>query len=182
MRALFLDRDGVVNLDTKYTYKVSDLVLVDGITNLIKFFRGHCYKIIVVSNQSGIGRGYYSFDDWNNFNLAINNQLAANGCKIDKFYCCPHFTEVRHKTISCRCRKPNPGLFLDAKLEFKINLSKSLMIGDKPTDIYAADNAGLDRAYLLDSHDILVQLKNNINWKRISSLKAILEIEKSFIR
>lgn len=181
MKALFLDRDGVVNLDTGYTHKVSELVLVDGITHLIKFFEVLSYKILVVSNQSGIGRGYYGFDEWNEFNRAISKRLANFDCKIDKFYCCPHFSKAKSKEYSCCCRKPKPGMFFTAKSEFNINLSASLMVGDKVSDIYAADNAGLNRAYLLAESDYLVKVKNNIQWMRTSSLNAILRNERRLI-
>ena len=95
------------------TLKVSELVLVDGITHLIKFFEVLSYKILVVSNQSGIGRGYYGFDEWNEFNRAIKSKRLANfDCKIDKFYCCPHFSKAKVKSIVVVAESQNLGCFL----------------------------------------------------------------------
>lgn len=151
--ALFLDRDGIINHDFGYVYQKEKLKLVDGIIDLINYFSNLVDYIIVVSNQSGIGRGYYSFDDWMNFNGEIQLKLNKSALKIDAFYCCPHKPEF-DPLMQCNCRKPNPGMLIAAQNEFLIDLEQSILIGDKLSDIEAAKNAGIMRAYLLTPDDI----------------------------
>ena len=176
MKALFLDRDGVVNIDTGYTHKISSLRLVEGIIELITFFQKRSFLILVVSNQSGIGRGIYTEKDWLRFNNAINIELGKAGCKIDRFYFCPHlpFSDLNKK---CNCRKPAPGMLDKAKAEFKIDYNKSILVGDRKTDILAAYNAGLSRAYFFcKSTKIEIKL-SDFNVTNVSNLKEIIKLE-----
>jgi len=144
-KALFLDRDGVINIDYGYVYRIEDFRFVDGILDFIKNAQKKGYLPIVVTNQSGIGRGYYSLDDFEKLTNWMLEQMKQAGIKIDRtqiFYC-PHSPEAR-----CDCRKPMPGMLLKAKKLFNIDMKNSWMIGDKPSDIEAAKNAGVKNTYL----------------------------------
>lgn len=146
-KALFLDRDGVINVEKDYLYKIEDFEFIDGIFDLCKYYRDKGYLIVIVTNQSGIARDYYTEKDFSILTTWMLNKFSSNGIDIQKVYYCPH-----HPSISgeCTCRKPNPGMLLEAKNEFNINMSLSIIIGDKERDIEAGLNAGLDESYLFD--------------------------------
>jgi len=148
-KALFLDRDGVINIDTGYTHKVSDLKLIDNCIKGLSKFSDSGYRLFIITNQSGIARGYFSEDDMHRFNDAILNLLLKEGIKIEKIYFCPHHPD---HTGECGCRKPRPGLFQKAKKEYNIDMGQSIAIGDKDSDIVAAKNAGVGLAILMDGN------------------------------
>jgi len=145
-KALFLDRDGVINIDHGYVGRVEDFELVDGILEFILKGQSKGYIPVIVTNQSGIGRGYYSVDDFEKVTEKMVSMMRDAGIDIDRshvFYC-PHTREE-----GCRCRKPMPGMFFDAAERFGIDLENSWMIGDKSTDIEAARAAGIKNAILV---------------------------------
>jgi len=146
-KALFLDRDGVINVEKDYLYKVEDFEFIDGIFELCKYFVSKGYLIFVVTNQSGIARDYYSVHDFNILTKWMTKQFLKNNIEIAKVYYCPHHPDI---TGSCKCRKPKPQMLLDAKNDFDIDMSNSIIIGDKQRDIDAGYNAGLKEAYLFD--------------------------------
>jgi len=135
-KAAFLDRDGVINIDKSYVHKVEDFEFVDGVFETLKFLQDRGYLLIVVTNQSGIGRGYYSEEDFQTLTSYMLKELKKNGIDIAKVYHCPHSPDVK-----CECRKPAPKMLLDAKKEFDIDMQNSLMIGDKKSDIEVGKNA-----------------------------------------
>lgn len=139
-KALFLDRDGVINVEKNYLHKIEDFELMDGIIEVCRRFQEEGYRIIVVTNQSGIARGYYSEDDFAVLCHWMVNRFAEEGVRIDRIYHCPH-----HEAISgpCECRKPEPGMFLEAQRDFDLDMSSSVMIGDSERDIEAAQRAGV---------------------------------------
>ncbi len=143
--ALFLDRDGVINVEKNYVYKIEDFEWIDGIFDICRFFQKKGYKIFVVTNQSGIARGYYSEDDFKKLTSWMEAEFEKQGINITKTYHCPHHPDI---TGECKCRKPNPGMILKAKDEFDIDLKSSVLIGDKQSDIDAAKNAGIEKRYL----------------------------------
>jgi D-glycero-D-manno-heptose 1,7-bisphosphate phosphatase len=145
-KALFLDRDGVVNVEKEYLYKVEDFELIDGIVDVCLKYQNQGYVIIIVTNQSGISRGYYSEEDFDRLSMWMVEYLAAFGVKIAHIYHCPH-----HESINgaCECRKPNPGMLLQAQREFDLDMESSVMIGDNERDIEAAIAAGVKVSYLL---------------------------------
>ena len=155
-KALFLDRDGVVNIEKEYLYKIDEFEFIDGIIELCKHYESNGYKIFVVTNQSGIARGYYSEDDFNILTTWMIEEFLKHGVIIHKVYHCPH-----HPSISgeCECRKPRPGMLLKADNEYEIDLSKSIIIGDKERDIEAGLHAGLIEAYLLDDSGLVKESK-----------------------
>lgn len=152
MKALFLDRDGVINIDKNYVYKSSDFEFVDGIVEVLKFFQDKGYLIIVITNQAGIGRGYYSEDDFQILTSWMLKQLKEKGIFISKVYYCPfHPTHgIGHYKKDSFNRKPNPGMILDAEKEFNLDLKESILIGDKESDIIAGKKAGIGCSVLLN--------------------------------
>jgi|FLOH01.1.fsa_nt_gi D-glycero-D-manno-heptose 1,7-bisphosphate phosphatase len=146
-KALFLDRDGVVNIDIDYLYKIEDFKFIDGIIPLCRYYQNLGYLIFVVTNQSGIARGRYSEYDFDILTSWMVSQFAKSNIEIKKVYHCPHHPEV---SGICNCRKPNPGMILDAAKEYDLDLKKSILIGDKERDIEAGLNAGLIETYLFD--------------------------------
>ena len=141
-KALFLDRDGTVNIEKNYVFKTEDFEFTDGIFELIKSYQDNGYLIFIISNQSGIARGFYTENDYENLTTWMLRELDLNGIKITKVYHCPHHPKI---TGECDCRKPNPGMILKAINEFNINPSESVLIGDKKSDILAGENAGIGK-------------------------------------
>ncbi|NPA65749.1 MAG: D-glycero-beta-D-manno-heptose 1,7-bisphosphate 7-phosphatase [Epsilonproteobacteria bacterium] len=161
--ALFLDRDGVINIEKNYLYKKEDFEFIDGIFELCRYFQEKGYMIFVVTNQSGIARGYYSEEDFLTLTKWMEAEFTKQGITINKTYYCPHHPDITGK---CKCRKPSPGMLLQAEKEFGIDLKQSVIVGDKKRDIEAGLNAGLERTYLFDG-------------KEIKNLQEIIQKEKN---
>ncbi|RDU63959.1 D-glycero-beta-D-manno-heptose 1,7-bisphosphate 7-phosphatase [Helicobacter sp. MIT 14-3879] len=137
--AVFFDRDGVVNIDTEYIYKIEDFIYMEGFLELFKECKLKGYLLFIITNQSGIGRGYYSLDSFLLLSEFIQNDLKGKfGFCFDKIYFCAH-----KPTQHCKCRKPNIGMIENANRDFKIDLLNSYIIGDKESDIEAGINAGI---------------------------------------
>lgn len=143
-KAIFLDRDGTINVEKDYIYKSEDLVFEEGTIEALKTFKNLGYILIVVSNQSGVARGYFTEEDLNIFNNNMNEILKKNGVEITEFYCCPHHPDGigEYKKI-CECRKPNNKMIEDAIKKYNIDREKSYMIGDKTSDIGAGIKSNL---------------------------------------
>jgi len=143
-KAIFLDRDGTINVEKDYIYKSEDLVFEEGTIEALKTFKNLGYILIVVSNQSGIARGYFTEEDLNIFNNNMNKILKKNGVEITEFYCCPHHPDGigEYKKV-CECRKPNNKMIEDAIKKYNIDREKSYMIGDKTSDIGAGLKSNL---------------------------------------
>ncbi len=144
-KALFLDRDGVINEDHGYVYKPEQFKFVEGIFDLCKQYQDLGYLIIVVTNQSGIARDFYSEEEFLHVSQWMSEEFKKNGVDITHIYHCPHHPEI---TGSCRCRKPSSGMLLDAKKEYDIDMKNSVMIGDKERDIESAIGAGVEDTIL----------------------------------
>ena len=145
--ALFLDRDGVINIEKNYLHKIEDFEFIEGIFELCRYYQERGYLIIVVTNQSGIARGYYSEDEFQALSRWMIDTFAKEGVEITALYHCPH-----HPDISgvCSCRKPAPGMLLEAASKYNIDLKNSLLVGDSERDIIAAHRAGISETYLFD--------------------------------
>lgn len=143
-KAIFLDRDGTINVEKDYIYKSEDLVFEEGTIKALKTFKNLGYILIVISNQSGIARGYFTEEDLNIFNNNMNEILKRNGIEITEFYCCPHHPDGigEYKKV-CECRKPNNKMIEDAIKKYNIAREKSYMIGDKTSDIGAGLKSNL---------------------------------------
>lgn len=144
-KAVFFDRDGTLNVDIHYLHKAEDFIWTPGARDAIKYCNDLGYKVIIITNQSGIARGYYepsavlSVYEW------MNKQLAKIGAHLDGIYFCPHHKagKIPKYAIECDCRKPSPKMLLQAKQEMNIDLLKSYMVGDTDGDMRCAANAGV---------------------------------------
>jgi len=145
-KAIILDRDGTLIEDKNYAYKVEDFEILPGVIEGLNLLK-ELFLFFIVTNQSGIGKGYYSVEDFHNFNNHLLITLDKNNIKIEKTYFCPHITEDQ-----CECKKPKPKfLHLIAK-EYNINLNESWVIGDHPSDILFGLNGGCKTVYLRTGH------------------------------
>ncbi len=166
-KALFLDRDGVINVDHEYLHKPEEFEFIDGIFELCSYYQNLGFMIFVITNQSGISRGYYSEDDFSQLSSWMVSEFAKHNIEIKKVYHCPHHPEI---TGECTCRKPHAGMLLDAKEEFDIDLENSVLVGDRERDIEAGINAGLKETYLFDEFN---KIKSSKATKIVSKLEEI---------
>ena len=166
-KALFLDRDGVINVEKEYLYKKEDFELVNGIIELCSYYQSLGYLLIVVTNQSGIARGYYSEEDFLDLTKWMVEEFLHHGISLTQVYFCPHHPDI---SGSCKCRKPQPGMLLDAQKAFDIDMTQSLLVGDKERDIEAALNAGIKETYLFDETG---EVKNSKASKIVKKLEQI---------
>ena len=144
-RAVFFDRDGVLNIDHGYVFRPEDWQWTPGAIDAIKWCNDNGYLVIVVTNQSGVARGYYSEADVVQLHEWVNEDLRRHQAKIEAFYYCPHYpnASVLEYALECNCRKPQPGMLLAAIAKFNIAVTFAVMFGDKPGDIEAASAAGI---------------------------------------
>jgi len=152
-KALFLDRDGVVNIDKGYVHKIEDFEFIDGIFELCQYYQNKGYMIIIITNQAGIARGYYTEEDFFRLSEWMKKEFEKRNVKITDIFYCPHHPDF---TGECECRKPNPGMILEAAQKYNINLSESILIGDKITDIEAGDKANLSKIYLIQNGNLIL--------------------------
>lgn len=127
-KAIFLDRDGTINIDYGYVYKSENFKFIDGSLEALKMLKEAGYLLIIITNQSGIARGYFSERDFERLTLYMKKMMEKNGVEIDKVYYCPHLE-------GCECRKPKLKLFYNAINDFDIDLDNSFAIGDKLRDL-----------------------------------------------
>jgi D-glycero-D-manno-heptose 1,7-bisphosphate phosphatase len=165
IKTIFLDRDGVINKEVNYLYEIKNFKFIDGVFEACQYFQKLNYEIIIVSNQSGIARGYFKESDYIKLNKWMINQFEQKKISIlDTFYC-PHGPDSK-----CKCRKPQPGMFLEAEQAHNISMQDSWMIGDKESDILAAKNAGIFNTILVRSgHSI--DVSNSSSTYIINSIK-----------
>jgi D-glycero-D-manno-heptose 1,7-bisphosphate phosphatase len=143
-RAVFLDRDGTINVEKEYLHRPEDLELIDGAAQSIARLNRAGFLVIVVTNQSGVARGYFSVEDVNRLHQVMQQQLAEDGARIDAFYLCPHHPDkgLDPYRVVCDCRKGKPGMLMQAAAEWNIDLPASFMVGDKKSDLLAGIAAG----------------------------------------
>ncbi|MDD4320388.1 MAG: D-glycero-beta-D-manno-heptose 1,7-bisphosphate 7-phosphatase [Acidaminococcaceae bacterium] len=163
-KAVFLDRDGVLNVDNGYLFKIADIQWIAGAKEAVGYLTKLGYKIFVVTNQSGIARGYYDHKDVHLLHDYMNSEFAKVGGKVNKFYYCPHHPTkgtIPEYTCTCNCRKPNPGMLLQAIEEYDVDCAQSFLVGDKETDLAAANAAGVT-GYLFTGGNLLTFVQNII--------------------
>lgn len=155
-KALFLDRDGVINVDHGYVHRIEDFQFVPGILEVLLRARAAGYVLVVVTNQAGIARGYYDEDQFRTLTDWMTATLAGAGAAIERVYHCPHHPDgLGHYRRHCDHRKPMPGMILKAAAELHLDLSASLLVGDKETDIEAGRRAGVGRCVLFSPDPVV---------------------------
>lgn len=158
--AAFLDRDGVLNVDRDYVHHIDQLEWIDGAAEAIKLLNDAGYLVIVVTNQSGVARGYYEEAAISVLHAHMQAWLAARGARVDAFYYCPHHPQgkVERFAITCACRKPGIGMLEQAAADRPIDRTRSFMIGDKDIDVEAATAFGIRGAKFNAATDSLPAL------------------------
>lgn len=138
--AAFLDRDGVLNIDHGYTHRPDQLEWISGAPEAVRLLNNAGYIVLVITNQSGIARGYFGEEAVKSFHAHMQRELAAHAAHVDAFYYCPHHPEgtIKPLAVRCQCRKPAPGMLEQAAREWPIDLDASFLIGDKDEDMSAA--------------------------------------------
>ena len=166
IKALFLDRDGVINRDDGYTHRPEDFHFIDGVFEACRRFLGLGYHIVIVTNQSGIGRGYYSEAQFHRLTEWMLAQFAEQQVSILDVLFCPHHPTAAlapYKRV-CDCRKPAPGMLLQAAQKHNIDLAASVMVGDNFSDMEAASRAGITRRFLGGAQQRLSPLPDGVQY------------------
>ena len=171
--AAFLDRDGVLNLDEGYTFRPESLRFVPGAIEAVRRLNDAGYYVIVVSNQAGVARGYFSLGDAERFNREMQAQLIRHGAHIDQFYICPYHPDgmVSEYAMDHPDRKPNPGMLLRALDDWPIERAGSFLIGDKQSDVEAAARAGI-KGYLFEAGDLDDFMRSTLDVTGRNSIEA----------
>ena len=151
--AVFLDRDGVINQEAGYVHKVDEFHFIDGVFAACRVLNEAGYRLIIITNQAGIARGYYTEDDFHRLTRWMLDQFRQHGVEVDGVYYCPHHPVhgVGEYLLDCDCRKPAPGMILRAAREHSLDLAHSVFVGDKISDIEAAKAAGIGCCVLVRS-------------------------------
>ena len=161
--AVFFDRDGTLNVDKDYLYKIEDFEWLEDAPRAVRWANEHGFPVIVITNQSGIARGYFAEDDVRRLHDWMNKDLARFGAHIDAFYYCPHLPDgtVKAYAVECDCRKPKPGLIERACADFSIDRGASILIGDKSRDVECAAAAGV-RGVLYEGGSLVALLEREL--------------------
>ncbi|GAB1622794.1 D-glycero-beta-D-manno-heptose 1,7-bisphosphate 7-phosphatase [Agarivorans albus] len=170
--AVFLDRDGVINHDRAYVSQVDDFEFIDGAIEAMQKLKEAGWLLVVVTNQAGIARGYFSEEQFLSLTEWMDWSLADRGVDLDGIYYCPHHSEYGDENYrqDCNCRKPKPGMLLEAAAELDIDLEKSWLVGDKASDILAAQNAGVPNRLLVSGQYDVSEQDKALATATISSL------------
>ena len=155
IQAIFFDRDGVLNEEVGYLYEIEKFKWIDGARDAIKFCNEHDILTVVVTNQSGIARGMYTAHEVDALHNYMQKSLAEVGAHIDAFYYCPHHPKF---SGDCDCRKPKPGMILQACKDFKINPAQAILFGDSERDLQAAQAAELQAGILFLSGNLFAEV------------------------
>lgn len=177
MKCAFLDRDGVINVDHGYVGSWADFNFLPNAIKGMRILQDLGYSLFIVTNQSGIARGFYSEDDFLRLSYTLDTHLKARGVTIQQTYYCPHHPVSGYGKYlkDCECRKPKPGLIEQCKKEYNVNLQQSILVGDKISDYFAGQAAGVERLFLVES----VYLKEQKNLiKKTFIYRDLLEVAK----
>lgn len=177
-KVIFLDRDGTINVEKNYLYKIDDFEFLPGVIEALQRFKKQGYDLIIITNQSGIARGYYSEQNYTELMKYMNDRLHENGIDITAIYYCPHHPEgdVLKYRVDCDCRKPKLALFEKAIKQFDIDIKNSYAIGDKLRDLAVCMKYDC-KGYLVndtEDADVIEQVKDG-RYKNIRYCKNILE-------
>ena len=146
-KIIFLDRDGTINEEVEYLHRLKDLKILEGVPEAIRLLKQHGFKIVVVTNQAGVARGYSEEEDVRRLHQYLNERLEKEGAAIDHFFYCPHHPVhgIGKYKVNCHCRKPETGMFEMAEQYYHVDKTHSWMIGDKLLDVKAGENYGVGR-------------------------------------
>lgn len=160
IKAVLFDRDGTLNVDVDYLYRREEFRWIPEAPLALAWLKQQGYDIYVVTNQSGIARGYFTLEQMKSLHEFMNDDLSHKGVQIKKFYYCPHLKDgkVKEYAVDCDCRKPKPGLILQCLEENNLQASDCIMIGDKPRDVECAEAAGV-KGYLYSGGSLLSFVK-----------------------
>ncbi|MFQ6370621.1 D-glycero-beta-D-manno-heptose 1,7-bisphosphate 7-phosphatase [Shewanella sp. YIC-542] len=152
-RAVFLDRDGVINVDHGYVHQIDDFQYIEGVFDACRALKQQGYKLVVITNQAGIARGLYTEEQFQQLTEWMDWNFADKGVDLDGIYYCPHHPEkgIGEYKQECDCRKPKPGMIISAQRFLKLELSQSVLVGDKADDMRAAKAAGIPVRILVRS-------------------------------
>jgi D-glycero-D-manno-heptose 1,7-bisphosphate phosphatase len=152
---IFLDRDGVINTDTGYVSGWNDFEFIPGAIGAMKDLSDAGFHLVIITNQSGIARGYYSVEDFQLLTDQMLHSLQTAGIKLLNVYYCPHYPSgvVQQYSFQCNCRKPAPGMILKAAIDHDLELASSIFVGDKLSDMKAAFASGIRVRYLVGASD-----------------------------
>ena len=166
-KAIFLDRDGVINKEVNYLYKIENFEFINGIFESCLYFQNLGYIIIIITNQSGISREFYSDNDYQKLSAWMLEEFSKHGIIIQDTLYCPHGPES-----NCRCRKPKSGMFIEAKKKHNINMKESWMIGDSEIDIQSANGADIQNTILVRSGKKIIGPTSNAKFI-LDSIKEV---------
>ena len=181
-KAAFIDRDGVINEDYGYVYSWENFRFKKNLKKGLLILQNLGYRLIIITNQSGIGRGYYSESDYKKLTIRYLSELRKYKIIIDAVYHCPHDPTKFDKHKFCNCRKPNPGMIIKAIRSFNIDPKKSIIIGDKISDIQAGLRGGVQQRYLINKSNKSDDLISHTFKSLFDCAQYISNIDKEIIR
>ena len=175
-KAIFLDRDGTINVEKDYLYKIEEFELIPNVINGLRMLQNSGYLLIIITNQSGIARGYYSENDYEKLTAWMLDMFEKEGVRIAGVYYCPHHpkAKIEQYRIKCKCRKPKLELFLRAVEDFNLDLDKSFAIGDKIRDCEICKESGC-QGYLISNNEDsnLIEAVKNGEYNRVKYAKDL---------
>jgi D-glycero-D-manno-heptose 1,7-bisphosphate phosphatase len=175
--ALFLDRDGVINVDVGHAHRIDQIKFVDGIFELVASATAKGYFVAIVTNQAGIAKGLYTEDVFNTLSQWMLSEFVKHGGNISHVAFCPHHEQavVPALKVTCVCRKPAPGMIVSTVEKFGLDIGKSILVGDHMSDLIAGAAAGIHMLYLLGKSDVLAPLAG-IESSRLKHIVSLSEI------
>lgn len=179
-KAVFLDRDGTINIDRHYVYRKEDFEYIKGAINALQIFENAGFRLVIVTNQSGIARGYYTENDYLDLNKWMIQDLEKKGIHISGVYFCPHHPcgKILQYQVECGCRKPKTSLFWHAAHELHIDMNQSYAIGDKMRDLEICNESGT-KGILLQQDETFRGLKKGM--ENICVCRNLLEAAKMIV-
>lgn len=172
-KVVFIDRDGVINVEKDYLYEIEEFEFINGVFESLRYLQDLGYKLVIITNQSGIARGYYSIDDFNKLTFWMLEEFKKENIDIEGVFLCPH-----GPNDECECRKPKTAMIDQAKELFEIDLKNSWLIGDKGSDIQTAINAGIPNTIQVRSGHSFDETASKARYI-LDSIKDIPQIIKS---
>lgn len=162
-KAVFLDRDGTVNVEKNYLYRIEDFEYIDGAVEALHILEELGYLLIIITNQSGIARGYYTEKDFFRLNKWMISDLENKKIHVSKVYHCPHYLNgsIKKYVMQCNCRKPQTGLFWQAQKDFNLNMKLCYAVGDKIRDLLICNESDVQGIFLGDKSELI-----NVNFKK----------------